>query len=293
MLQPQPFQTFNMTPHNHTHLPRRPDSGTVTASLYSPSGNYLGVAAVTIDNATSSVNAAANVGALTLNIGSATNFRVGHRYVVGNSDPDDYTAEKVTVKSKSNNTITLLRPMLFDHASGDPIGGSQIDITVTGSYNNVIGDGYRIHVDYHVSGSAQPTIVESYDVVRYEPISRLNEETMRDLDPTLTKKLPSGIAFEELRTRTWAMIVQRIKAQYSAGSLVSSGDLTTAHSYMVRMVIAEAAGPDYLEYRTLMAQRFEEEFKVALAAATMDHEQDGATDGPLDKFRTQIKLVRR
>ena len=293
MLQPAPFLTFNQTGQFHIHLPRRPDSGSVTASLYDPSGALLGTASVTIDNATSSVNAAATVGATSLNIGSTTNFRVGHRYLVGNSDPEEYSAEFVTIKSKTTNTVTLLRPLMFDHSSGDPFAGTQVDMTVSSSLLGTIGQGYRVAIDYRVSGSAQPTQHHAFDVVRYYPVTNLNIETLRDLDPTLTKKVPSGTSFEDLRTQTWEMICNRIRANYSPGSLVGACILTQAHAYLIRSIMAEIAGPDYIEYRNLMAQRFEEEFKVAMSAATFDADQDGATNGPLDKYRVVMKLARR
>lgn len=293
MMRPYPFLLFNQTQQFHVHLPRRPDTGSVTASFYDPSGAYLGLGTVTLDNASSSVNAAANIGATSLNIGSTTNFKVGHRYVIGNSDPEDYTAEFITIKSKTTNTITLLRPLFFDHASGDQIAGSRVDITVSSSLLGTIGAGYRVHVDFSTSGSVQPTQVHSFDVVRFMPTSHVHMETLRDLDPTLTKKMTNGVSFEDFRLQTWEMICSRIRANYNVGSLVGSAVLTTAHAYLMRAVIAETAGPDYEDYRNLMWRRFEEEFKAVMAGCTFDADQDGATNGPLDKYRIVMKMVRR
>jgi hypothetical protein len=291
-MEPIKFLRYNQAGGFHIHLPQRPDSGTVTASLYLPNGASNGTGSVTIDNASSTVSNAATYGATTLNIGSTTNFKIGHKYIVGNADPENYTAEVVHVKSKTTNTITLLRPLLFDHSSGDSIGGSQIDIRLTSAQTSVLGKGHRVEISYSVSGSAQPVLTEDFSVTRYYPISLLTTETIRDFDPTLSKKLPTGVSFEDLKNQTWSMILNRIGANYSAGSLVGTFDLTVAHQYLVRAIIAEGAGPDQQETARLYRERFQEEFNTVMAASTFDQNQDGITNQANDKYFKMIRLVR-
>lgn len=292
-MQPSNFMLYNVGGSFHCHLPQKPDTGSVTASLYLPSGGSNGTGSVSVESVSSSVNAAATAGATTLNVGSTTNFKVGHRYIVGNADPDDYSAEFLTIKSKTTNSIRLMRPLLWDHANGDPLVSSQVEISLTAAQCNTIGAGHRVEVSYRVSGSVQPVHVEAFTVARYMPISHLNIETLRDLDPTLSKKIPSGISFEDFKSQTWEMVLNRIAINYSPGSLVGTVVLTQPHAYFCRMTLAELAGPDYLDYRNLMAQRFDEELKFALGSAVVDMDQDGSTNGPGDKYVRQMKIVRR
>ena len=291
-MEPNKFLRYNAGGQFHLHLPQRPDSGTVTASLYLPSGGSNGTGSVIIDNASSTVTNAATVGATSLNIGSTTNFKIGHKYIVGNADPENYTAEVVHVKAKTANTISLLRPLLFQHSNGDAIGGSQVDITLTQEQTQVMGKGHRVEISYSVSGSLQPVLTEDFSVTRYYPISQLTTEAIRDFDPTLSKKLPSGISFEDLKNSTWGMILDRIGANYSAGSLVGTLNLTTAHQYLFRAIIAEGAGPDQIETAKMYRERFQEEFNASMAAATFDANGDGATNQPNDKYYKLIRLVR-
>lgn len=291
-MQPLSFLLYNASGSFHIHLPQKADAGSVTASLYLPSGTSNGTASVTLEVASSSVNAAATAGATTLNIGSTTNFKVGHRYIVGNTDPDDYSAEHLTIKSKTTNTIRLMRPLLWDHAANDPIVSSQINLDITPAQTSEIGKGHRVEISYRVSGSVQPVHVESFTVSRYTPISHINIETLRDLDPTLSKKIPSGLSWEDFKTQSWEMLLNRIELNYSAGSLVGTVNLTQPHAYMIRMLLAELAGVDYIEYRNLMAQRFDEELKYALGACVFDADQDGSTTGKNDKYVQKLRIIR-
>lgn len=291
-MQPLSFLLYNASGSFHIHLPRKPDTGSVTASLYLPSGTSNGTGSITLDAASSSVNAAANAGATSLNIGSTTTFKVGHRYIVGNTDPDDYSAEHLTIKSKTTNTIRLMRPLLWDHAANDPIVSSQVDIALTPAQTSEIGKGHRVEIAYKVSGSQQATFVDSFTVSKYLPISHINIETLRDLDPTLSKKIPSGLSWEDLKTQSWEMLLNRIELNYSAGSLVGTVNLTQPHAYLIRMLLAELAGPDYIEYRNLMAQRFDEELKYALGACVFDIDQDGSTTGKNDTYIQKLRIVR-
>lgn len=292
-MQPLNFLLYNASGSFHIHLPQKPDTGTVTASLYLPSGGANGTGSVTVETASSTVNAAATFGATTLNIGSTTSFKVGHRYLVGNTDPDDYTAEHITIKSKTTNTIRLMRPLLWDHASGDPLVSTQVQVDLTPAQTSQIGVGHRVEIAYSVSGSAQPLHIESFTVARYLPISHLNIETLRDLDPTLSKKIPSGLSWVDFRDSTWEMVLNRVALNYSPGALVGTVNLTQPHAFFCRMSLAELAGPDYMDYRNMMAQRFDEELKAALGSAVMDNDQDGSTTGKNDKYVQQMRLIRR
>ena len=292
-MQPLNFLLYNASGSFHVHLPQKADAGSVTASFYLPSGGSNGTGSITLDTASSTVNAAANAGAISLNVGSTTNFKVGHRYIVGNTDPDDYSAEFLTIKSKTTNTIRLMRPLLWDHAANDPLVSSQVNIDLAPAQTLEIGAGHRVEISYKVSGSVQPIHVEAFTVARYMPISHLNIETLRDFDPTLSKKIPSGLSWEDLKTQSWEMLLNRIAINYSPGSLVGTVILTQAHAYLCRMLLAELAGPDYMEYRNLMAQRFDEELKFALGACVFDANQDGSTNGKNDRYIHQMKIIRR
>lgn len=273
------------------YLPKIPDSNNITASVFKPSGAEDGTITVTYTATSASLMSGSNPGDYSLYASQTSFLKKGEKFLVTNSTQDFGAAEFVTIKtfSTSSNLITVLRPMISEHLFGDKIASTKIKMTIPSTSTGTIGKGYKIQIDYSVGGEAQEPITLSFQVTRYLPATNLSFEHIRDIDPTLGKKIPSGFQFEELKAITWNALLTRVSANYSPGSLVGTVDLTLPHAYYVKMVIFESAGKDYEDQRMLMAERFENEFKQALAACAFDEKQNGDSSG---QYLQQMRLVR-
>lgn len=255
-------------------LPVVPDSGTVTGSVFSPAGAELGSASVAVQTFSTTTTAAANPGVLQLTLSSSAGAVLGQQYLL--DGPEALGGETVTLKAISGSTATLLRPTLSAHPVGASFQSSRATFTIPAAYAASVGRHYRLKVDCTSEAVEQPSIFVTFDVTRYNPVSFLNAESLRDLDPTLAAKIKVGTSLAQLKERTWSMILARIAQNYSPGSLVGSIDLTTAHQYLIRSELALIAGAEFQDYRDKLAQRFQEEFEASLGAAAFDNNQDGA-----------------
>ena len=273
------------------YLPKIPDATSITASIYQPSGTEDGTATVTYTATTASLMSGSQPGDYILYASSTSFLKRGDKFIVTNTSQDIGTVEFVTIKSfnTTSNTVTTSRQILLEHLYGDIIGSSKLKITIPSSKTGTIGKGYRVQISYNVGGEAQDPITVPFQVTRYLPISNLTIEHLRDLDPTLAKKIPSGFNFEEVKSFTWNAVLSRVAANYSPGALVGTIDLTLPHSYYVKMIMFESAGVDYDSQRELMATRFDIELKHALAASTFDENQDGNAN---ESYVQKIQLYR-
>lgn len=262
-------------------LPRIADLGSVTASVYSNTGNDLGTSVVVEYLTSSSLSIAAAAGVNTLTVVSSTGFKVGDMLYVTNTDRTIESSEAVSIKSISGNVLTLQRPLTTPQASGNIVGKSRIKITITASQAENIGKNYVIKINYSVLGDEQPTIFHSFTVSKYLPVSNLTLLDLSSLDSTVYKKFPSTFDFQKTKDLTWGMLLQRLAANYDPGGLVGTVNFTVAHAYLILMVIYETAGSDYEQQRIVMAERFEKEFTSACASAAYDEKQVGNTNNIL------------
>lgn len=255
-------------------LPTVPDSGTITGSVYSNSGGDLGVATVAAQTFSTTLVAAANAGVVQLTLSSSSGAALGQQYLL--DGPEALGGETVTLRAVSGSTATLLRPTLSPRAAGATLQSSRAVFTISAAQAVAVGRHYRLKIDYTSNSVSQPPLFISFDVTRYNPVSFLNAESLRDLDPTLAAKIKQGTNLSQLKERTWDMILTRIAQNYSPGALIGSIDLTTAHQYLIRSELALIAGPEFQDYRDKLAQRFQEEFEASLGAAAFDNNQDGS-----------------
>ena len=262
-------------------LPRIGDLGSVTASVYSNTGNDLGSSTVVEYFTSSSLSTAAAEGTNSLTLVSSTGFKVGDMIYVTNTDRTIEASEAVSIKSISGNILTLQRPLTTPQASGNIVAKSRIKITITAAQAANIGKNYVIKINYKTLTEDQPTLFQSFTVSKYLPISNLTMNDLSSIDSTVYKKFPSTFDFQKTKEITWGMLLQRLAANYDPGGLVGTINFTVAHAYLILMVIYETAGPDYDQQRLVMAERFEKEFISACASAAYDEKQTGSTNNIL------------
>ncbi len=271
-------------------LPQRPDANTYVTTIYNPAGGIVAAtASVVLVDVNTGITTAVGRGSSSLSVDSATSMSVGARLLLDGSE--DNGGERVTVKSVSGSTVALLRPLLFVHPSGSQLQSTRLTVTLSGSQCTAVGRSYRGETVYQVNGQDQPPHVFSFDVTRYNPMSSIDVESMRDLDPNLTNKLPIGFSWKALRDKTWNMVLTRVGASLDPGAIVGTLDLTVPHQFAIRMTLFEDAGSEFREQRDLMAQRFGEELEACLATQTVDTNQDGVIASN-EAWRRTIKLVR-
>jgi hypothetical protein len=135
-----------------------------------------------------------------------------------------------------------------------------------------------VEIAWAVSTVTQPPFVFSFDCTRYDPISGLSVDDVADLDPALAKRVPAGLWAPAVVARAWDMILRRVATKVAPGALVGTIDLTTAHGYLVRALLAETSGEDWAAYRDDMRTRFTQEMDAALAGGPIDSDQDGAIE---------------
>jgi hypothetical protein len=273
-------------------LPIRPDSSGATFVVKSPSGGVVqSSTSATVAAVNTTISGAAAVGATTVSVTSATGIKVGGRYIIGSagsgsSTREDLGGEVVTVKSKTGTTLALCVPLRMAHASGESFQSREISCAIGSTVPSIVGRHWRIEVTYSAddgtaaSSVAQPVHVESFDVVRYTPVTNLTFARIAALDPVIGKRLAAGFWWPEVRDITWDMVLERFAAKADPGALVGVKNLTDAHAYLVRETIAETGGqdPDKVAYRELMAQRFGEELESVIGSTPIDNDQDGAIE---------------
>lgn len=255
------------------YLPARADA-TPTATVYSPGGGSLQTPTVTLDTVNTTLSGAASAGATSVTVASATGIVAGRRYLLAGGE--DAGGEEVTVKSVSGTTINLVRALRLAGASGASFVGHRATLAVTSIA--VADRGYRAEVAWAVSSVTQPPFVAAFDVVRYWPRSGLTAEGIRDLDPLFSKRLPAGTWIPAIIDRAWDQLLARIASKVDPGALVGALDLTVPHSYLVRALLLETAGPDAIPDCERMHARYTAELDTALAATAIDNDQDGVVE---------------
>lgn len=255
-------------------LGRRPTlAGTFNA--YDPNGGALVTAGTpTLGTCNTTLASGAVAGATSLSLTSASGVSVGARFLVGGAEEDG--GEFATVRSLSGTTATLVRPLRAARSSGASFQSTLVRFPIPSGACTAVQRGCRVEYDV---GADFPVVVLAFHIVRYIPQSTLNLEDLRDLDPVLGKRIPEGTWLPGVIARAWDVVLTRLNAKVNPGGLVGTVDLTLAHGYLVRYLLAETAGggQEVTDYRDSMAKRFGQELDAAVAACTYDPNQNGQT----------------
>ncbi len=257
-------------------LPERADA-TPTFVVRGPSGGIVQTSsAVTLDTVNTTLSGAASAGAVTVSVASATGITRGRKYLLtGNENAG---GERVTVKSVSGTTVTLVRPTRIAHLTAATFQSTRMTCAIAAASVGSIARHYRLEITYAVATATAPVAVFPFDVVRIAPTSTLTADDIADLDPIFAKRIAAGVWVPSLIERAWEMLCRRVAAKVSPGALLGSRDFTTPHSYLVQALVLEGAGDDYEKMRDLKGARFQQEFDAACAETPVDNDQDGAVE---------------
>lgn len=269
------------------YLPARVDASP-TATVYTPEGAVSeSSVTVTRDTVDTTCSASVALGAQSVTVTSATGVTVGRRYLLGGAESDG--GEQVTVKSVTGTTVTLVRPVILARASGVAFQGNRVTLPIAAK--TTCGRGYRADIAYAISTVAQPGWIVPFAVTRYAMTSACTVESVRTLDPNLTKRLPAGLWWPDIVATAWDILQSRISQLTEPGSMVGTLDLTIAHGYLVRELLAEIAGDDFEKARELFATRCKQEYEAVMAASKFDADQDGVPDKSA-RWGRHITMVR-
>lgn len=252
-------------------LPQRPSAaGTFTVSTVG-GASVQGSTAATLDAVDTTLASAAVVGAQQLTLTSVTGVTIGRRYLLGGRE--DAGGEQVTVRAITGTVVTLVRRLFTARAIGVALQSTRVRFPIAA----LQGHGRNHRVEYSwPEADAQPTYVVPFDLLRYAPVSTLTLEDLRDADPLIAKRLADGTWLPGVMAAAWDTLLRHIASKVDPGAIAGVRDLTSAHAYLTRALVAETAGPDAADYLSQMRTRYREERDAALAAGAYDAAQTGS-----------------
>lgn len=255
-------------------LPRRP-SAAGSATVRTASGGTIQTIATPVLGTTDTTIAGAVVaGAQQLTVTSATGIQVGRRYLLGG--PEEFGGETVTVRGIDGTTVTLAQRLM----SAWPIGAAFESTDVTFAVNAIANParGYRVEYAWP-EGDGQPAVSVPFDVTRFTPVSHLSIADLRALDSIIAKRIPPGTWLPDVVAAAWKTLCLHIAQKVDPGGCVGTLDLTVAHGYLVRALLAEVAGSsdEVTKYRLLMEERYADERDAVLAANPYSPDQSAST----------------
>jgi hypothetical protein len=256
-------------------LPTRPASAGTARVLDAAGGVLQSSATTALDSVNTTVNGAVSAGASQFNVTSATGITAGRRYLVDGSESAG--GEFVLVSSVSSNTVHLARRLGRSQAHGAAFSGTRVTVTISTASTAACARGLRVEWTDPTSGAV---LAVPFDVTRYAPQTWLTVQDLLDHDPILRKRLAEGAWLPAMRDRAWEILLDDIATKdRHPGGYAGHIDLTTAHSYLVRALVAETSGQDAdsVAYRDDMRVQYRNALERALASVPYDEKEDGTT----------------
>lgn len=254
-------------------LPRRP-SGAGTSTVFTAEASQLETVTPTLDSVNTTLSAAAAAGARTLSATSATGVVAGRRYLVGG--PETSGGEMVTVASVSGTTLTLARSLRRAQASGATFVSTRLSFAITTSSTAQARRNLRVE---WLDPDTSDLLAIPFDVTRWSPLTTLTTEDLRAGDALFTKRLPPDLWLPDVMADAWDKITDALATKGRVpGNFTGTIDLTRAHSYLTRALLAEGMTRDaessaYIED---MRARYRQELDETLAGLAYDEQGSGA-----------------
>jgi hypothetical protein len=272
-------------------LPRRPSSaGAFTVST--PAGGVTqSSTAASLDSVNTTLSGGAAGGASTLNLTSGTGVTVGQRYLLGGAESTG--GEVVTVRAYAANVATLARPLRAAQASGATFQGTRLTFAVGASAVTVPYRNMRVEWT-PAAGDVDLALVLPFDALRWAPVTYLTIEDLRDLDPLLAKRLGAGTWLPAVVARAWDVLLGHVAQKIDPGGVAGLVDLTLAHGYLTRALLAETVGKDdeAVAYLNDMRARYVQERDNALGALAYDPGQTGNASARVGWTARNVRMVR-
>jgi hypothetical protein len=226
----------------------------------------------TLDSVNTTTSATLAAGATSVTVTSATGITAGRRYLLAGGDTAG--GESVLVSAIASTTVTFARPVTAARASGVTFASARVSVAVSSACTSAPARQHRVE---WVDPSTSEVIAIPFDVTRYAPRSHLTQSLLLDLDASLRKRLPAGAYLPALIERAWEMLLDDLAgSDKHPGGYAGVIELTTAHSYLVRALVAETdTTPDGVVYRDDMRARYAQERARAVASMGYDEGGDG------------------
>ena len=270
-------------------LDERPDASPAY-EVKSETGAVLASGTATVNAVSTTLASGVARGARAVTVTSASSIVAGQRYRL--TGREDIGGEFVLVRSVSGTSVTLVRPLVNDHASGASFVSTRVSCAVPASACDTPRRGCRVEITYEVSGDARPVVSVEFDVTRYSLRSGLTLEHVRTLDPLILKRAVDGTWWPDVIAAAWERIVARVGQQHDPGGLVGAIDLQQPHAVMVRLIVAEqGVGEASQAHAEELRAQFDRELTLLLTSRAFDDDQDGAVEKHEGFFRT-ISLTR-
>ena len=256
-------------------LPSRPSSAGTARVLDAAGGVLQSSATTALDSVNTTLSGALSAGASSLTVSSASGITVGRRYLVGGAEESG--GESVLVSSIASTTVNLVRRAGRAQASGATFQGTRITVTISTASTAACARGLRVEWTDPSSGAV---LAVPFDVTRYAPQTWLAAQDLLDFDPILRKRMADGAWLPALVSRAWEMLLDDIATKdRHPGGYAGHIDLTVAHGYLVRALVAETSGqaPDDVAYRDDMRTQYRNAVERALASVPYDEHEDGTT----------------
>jgi hypothetical protein len=239
------------------------------------------------------LNGAATAGSTTIVLSDASGVVVGRQYQLGGSERE--FGETVLVVAVSSNTVTLAQPVLKNRANGTTFKSTRVTFAIgTGVTASPLTNCF-LEYTYAYGSVTQDLVIVPFDVVRYNPVSFVDSQALRRLDPQLFKRVASGLYLQGVIDNTWDSLLDKIAAKVPPGAVVGTIDLTRAHCFLVFIELL-TMGANNAETRELLAfleRKFAESFTETLGRLAIDSDQDGdAVTGEKGFVVSSIKVIR-
>lgn len=187
---------------------------TATVSIYTDNGTAI-VSGATATNSTISTTLASaySAGDTVITVAAATGISVGSKFWI-QDDPED-----VLVKKVSGTTITLRRPLMYNHISGATCQGNRLSYTVSAANANTLF--WEGRIEWYSNGVLKH--VSAVECSKY-PLNRL--ATLQDVfdeNPKTRNMLPDDIDMKRLLDLAHEDVLTTIAAVDKVRILTASG----------------------------------------------------------------------
>ena len=269
-------------------LPIRP-SVAGTAVVRESSGGALETITPTLDSVNTTITADVAAGRATLAVTSATGLVRGRRYLL--DGPEGGGGEQVTVTGIASLTLTLARVLRRAHAAASTFVSTRLTFPITTASTATVGRNLRIE---WTDPDTSDVLAIPFDVVRWSPLTMLTADDLRGADPLFTKRLPADLWLPDTIASAWDKITDALATKNRVpGNFAGTIDLTRAHSYLCRALLAEGFTRDAegVAYIDDMRARYRQELDETLAGLAYDEGGSGVAKTGAGEWRG-VPLVR-
>lgn len=269
-------------------LAHRPGSAG-TAVVRESSGGALETITPSLDSVSTTITADVAAGRGTLAVASATGITRGRRYLL--DGPEDGGGEQVTVTGIASTTLTLARVLRRAHANASTLVSTRLSFAVTTTSTAAVGRNLRVE---WTDPDTSDVLAIPFDVVRWSPVSTLTAEDLRAGDPLFTKRIPGDTWLPDVIASAWDKITDELATKGRVpGSFAGTIDLTRAHGYLTRALLAESFTRDAegIAFLDDTRKRYRQELDETLAGIAYDEQGTGRAETGKGQWRG-LPLVR-